>query len=175
VTVETWDAIRGRRSVRSFAPRPIEPEHVERILDAGRRAPSSKNTQRWEFVLVEDREQLRRLSEVGDFAGHLAGATAAVALIVPEAEDPERREWVAFDVGHASENMMLAARDLGIGSVHAAVYDEALAREILGLPEGWRCFALISFGYPDDAATFERPAIKGNRRPLEEIVHRDRW
>jgi len=175
VTVETWDAIRGRRSVRAFARRPVEPEHLRRILDAGRRAPSSKNTQRWEFVLVEEREQLRRLSEVGDFAGHLAGAAAAVALIVPDTADPSLGEWLAFDAGHASENMMLAARDLGVGSVHAAVYDEALAREILGLPDGWRCFVLISLGYPEGAEAFERPAIKGNRRPLDDIVHRDRW
>jgi nitroreductase len=65
---------------------------------------------------------------------------------------------------------MLAAWAMGIGSVHAAVYDEDLVRELLGYPKGWRCDYVLSFGYPA-----RMPSEPGERRPLEELVHRDRW
>jgi nitroreductase len=173
--VEVWEAIRTRKAVREFDGRPLGPEHLERILDAGRRAPSSKNEQRWAFVVVTDREKLRALSETGRYASHVAGAGAAVAIVVPEAREDWRRESIAMDSGQAAENMMLAAWELGIGSVHAAVYEEAAARGLLGFPEGWRCDYMLSFGYPADPAELMRPPRAGGRRPLGEVVHRESW
>ena len=71
--MDVWSAIRTKRMVRRFEPRPLAPEHLTRIVDAGRHAGSSKNQQRWDFVVVEDRDRLRALSEVGPYAGHVAG------------------------------------------------------------------------------------------------------
>ena len=163
------------RAVRSFAERPIEPEKLERILNAGRRAPSSMNHQRWSFVLCTERATLRRLATVGDYAGHLAGAAAGIALITPDATEDSEVESIAFDLGHCAQNMMLAAWELGIGSVHATVYDEGLARQILGYPEGHRCRYVFSFGYPANPDDLTRRPSKGGRKPLAEIVHRERW
>lgn len=168
-------AIRTKRMIRSFAPRPLEPDVLERILDAGRHAPSSKNMQRWDFVVVEDRERLRRLVEVGPFAGHLAGAAAAVGLVTPDPRGPDSTPSIAWDAGLAAENMMLAAWGLGVGSCPATVYEQELAREMLGYPADRWCGWLLSFGYPADPADLTRPPRRGGRKALDDLVHRERW
>jgi nitroreductase len=173
--METWTAIRTKRMVRQFADRPLASEHLQRILDAGRHAASSKNQQRWDFIAVEDRARLRALSGVGQYAGHIAGAAAAIALVTPDPTRPGASLSLVWDLGLAAENMMLAAWELGIGSCPATVYDQALAREILGHPDDRWCGFILSFGYPADADDLTRPPRAGGRRPLEELVHRERW
>ncbi len=79
-----WDAIARKRAIRRFAAEPLAPDHLDRILRAGRHAPSSKNRQRWTFIVCEDREHLRELAAVGPFADHIAGAAVAVALVTPD-------------------------------------------------------------------------------------------
>jgi len=170
--METWEAIRSRRNVRSFDDRPLPEDHLGEILEAGRRAPSSQNWQPWDFVVVTDREQLARLAQTWRGAGHVAGSAATIALVasVPE---PERRATLYYDLGQATMSIMLAAAGLGIGSCHSAVGDQDLAREVLGLPPGTFCAYMISLGYPADRplSLIRRPS----RRPLDEVVHRDRW
>jgi nitroreductase len=166
----TWEAIRTQRAVRRFEDREIPDDVLLRILDAGRRAPSSMNEQRWDFVVVTDPQRLRELARVGEYADHIAGAAAAVALITPVADEDWRRESIAFDLGQAAQSMMLAAWSQGVGSVHAAVYDEDLARELLGYPKGFRCDYLVSFGYPAGP-----PTTEGSRRPFDDVVRRERW
>jgi nitroreductase len=171
------DAIDGYRAIRQFDTRSIPAQDLDAILRAGRRAPSSKNTQRWGFVAVTDRDTLERLSKVGDFAGHLAGAAAGVAIVVPDGGDgdSDARAWIAFDSGQAAQNMLLTAWSLGIGGVHAAVYDQDATRGILGYPRESRCDLILSFGYPADPALLTANRRQGGRLPLDEIVHRDRW
>jgi nitroreductase len=171
----TWEAIDSVRVVRTFADRPIEPAALERILNAGRRAGSSKNLQRWAFVVCGDREHLRELSTVGPYAGHLAGATAAIALVTPDPHAEGAPLSIEFDIGRAAQNMVLAAWELGIGSVPATVYDQARAAELLGLPDGMHCEYVLSFGYPADEAVLTAPKRAGGRRPLAELVHQERW
>jgi nitroreductase len=172
--VNVWDAIRTKRMVRRFDPRPLPEEAIERIVDAGRHAGSSKNLQRWDFILVRDREQLQALSKVGAYAGHLAGATIAIALVTPDPKpgDPLSVMW---DLGLAAENMVLAAWELGIGSCPATVYDQALARSLLGYPEDRHCEYLLSFGYPADEADLTRPAKAGGRKAVSDVIHEGRW
>ena len=161
--------------MRAFADRPIPDAALDRILDAGRRAPSSKNTQPWEFVVVTDADRLRQLSEVGHYAGHLAGAPAAIFFVTEDPERPEALAKVLYDVGHATQSMMLVALELGIGSVHAAVYDREMAARILGLPPGRRCDFGMSIGFPARAGLLDEPRRKVPRRPLAELLHRERW
>jgi len=175
LVMDTWDAIRSRRAVRRFDGRPLDAAHLDRILDAGRRAGSSKNTQRWDFIVVEDRERLGALAAVGPFAGHLAGAAAAVALVTPDPRAPGTPLSVMWDLGLAAGNMSLAAWALGIGSCPATVYEQAAAREILGYPADRHCEFVLSFGYPADPEDLTRAPRPGGRRPLDEIVHRERW
>jgi nitroreductase len=164
------EAIRSQRAVRRFGDRPIADDVLEEILDAARRAPSSMNEQRWAFVLVTDPKRLRALAGIGDYAEHVASAAAAVALVTPEAEEDWRSESIAFDLGQCAQNLMLAAWERGIGSAHAAVYDQDLARELLGYPRDRRCDYVLGLGYPA-----EPPGGPGRRLRLDQLLHRDRW
>ena len=170
-----WDAVSSRRVVRRFADRPLEDEHLDRILRAGRRANSSKNLQRWAFIVARDRDHLRELAEVGPWAGHLAGAAAAVALVTPDPSKTGVPLSVMFDLGMAADSMILTAWELGIGSVPATVYEQDLARSLLGYPEDHHCEFLLSFGYPLDPDDLTRPLQSGGRRPLDDVVHEERW
>ena len=125
--------------------------------------------------MVRDRAHLQALTAVGDWAKHLAGAAVAVALVTPDPGGPDAHESIRFDLGQAAQNMMLAAWELGIGSVPATVYDFELARELLGYPADHTCEYLLSFGYPADASDLTRPKRAGGRRPLAEMVHEERW
>ena len=171
--METWDAIRARRNVRSYEDRPIAPEDLERILEAARRSPSSTNQQAWDFVAVTERERLRELARVWSWAKHVGTSAATIALVMPASEDAEDRETYQYDLGQATMSIMLAAADLGIGSCHASVGDQALARELLGLPEDRECPVLISLGYPADRPL--EPIARPRRRPFDDVVHRERW
>lgn len=173
--MSVWDAVSSRRVVRRFANRPLDDAHLERILHAGRRANSSKNQQRWAFVVVRDRERLRHLAEVGPWAGHLAGAAAAIALVIPDPATTKAPLSVLFDLGMAADEMILVAWELGIGSVPATVYRQGLARELLGYPEDHHCEFLLSFGYPADLDDLTRPLKAGGRKPLSDLVHEERW
>lgn len=168
-------AISTKRAVRAFTAAPLEPDHLDRILRAGRRSGSSKNLQRWDFIVCRDRDHLHELSSVGPFAGHLAGAAAAVALVTPSPEAADAPLSVMFDLGQVAAYMMLAAWELGVGSVPATVYEQELARTLLGYPETHHCEYLLSFGYPADQAVLTAPNRAGRRRPLDEIVHDERW
>lgn len=167
------EAIRTKRAVRRFAPAPLPEDAVRAILNAGRRAQSSKNTQPWQFVAVMDKAVLARLAQTGDFAGHLAGAALGVVLVAPD--EPERRDWLMFDLGQAASYMQLAGWELGIGSAIATIYHPEQAQAILGVPAGWRCDVALSFGYPADASVLSAVPRPGGRKPLEEMIHRDRW
>ncbi|MBA2634321.1 MAG: nitroreductase family protein [Chloroflexi bacterium] len=169
--METWQAINSIRVIREFADRPLAAEHVERILNAGRRAGSSKNEQRWAFIVIRDREHLEELAEVGRYAGHLAGAAVAVALISPEPSTTSH----TWDMGRAAQNMVLAAWELGVGSVPATVYDHELAHRLLGLPSDRRCDYLLSFGYPADPSQLSAPNRSGGRLALADLIHEERW
>jgi len=171
--METWDAIRARRDVRGYTDEPLTREELERILEAGRRAPSSQNWQPWDFVVVTDRDALRELSQVWRGARHVAESAATIALVAPVHEDHLQRERVQYDLGQATANIMLVAADLGIGSGHAAVTDQEQAQRVLGFPDGYFCAYLIGLGYPADRPL--RPLQKPERRPFDDVVHWDRW
>ncbi len=166
------DAIRLKRAVRKFTPDPLPEDTILAILNAGRRAQSSKNTQPWHFIAITDKATLKNLSECGEWAGHLAGAALGVALLT---ENPEEKFQRLFDLGQAAAYMQLAAWELGVGSCLASIYQPEKAREILGFPPEWHLRIAISFGYPGDADKLTARPRKGGRRPFAEIVHREQW
>ncbi|HEV8489109.1 MAG TPA: nitroreductase family protein [Candidatus Limnocylindrales bacterium] len=173
--MDVWTAVSTKRAIREFAARPIEEDRLRRILDAGRRAGSSKNLQRWAFVVCRDRGHLAELARVGPYAGHLAGAAAGIALVTPDPATADAPLSIMWDLGQAAENMMLVAWEMGIGSVPATVYDHDLARRLLGYPADRKCEFLLSFGYPADPARLTAPPRAGGRKSLDEVVHRERW
>lgn len=166
------DAIRLKRAVRKFTPDPLPEEAILAILNAGRRAQSSKNTQPWHFIAITDQGILKQLSECGEWAGHLAGAALGVAIVHP---DPGERFQILFDIGQCAAYMQLAAWELGIGSCMATIYEGDLARKALGFPEDYQIRFAISFGYAAEAEQITAAPRKGGRRSLDEIVHRERW
>ena len=171
--METWDAITSRRNVRAFDDRPVSDEDLDRILEAGRRAPSSRNWQPWDFVVVTDRGQLAELAKVWQGAGHVANSAATVGFVAPVPDGQRQSALLQYDLGQATMAMMIAAADLGVGTAHAAVADQELARSLLGFPEDRFLAYVMSVGYPADRAL--RPIRRPNRRPFEEVVHRGRW
>lgn len=128
---------------------------LERILQAGRRSGSSRNSQPWHFVVIQDRQRLAALSRCGRFAQHLAGAAAAIVVAMNDARH-------AFDAGRCAQNMMLAAWSMGVGSCPATLHDAARARSVLGVPDRMAVAMALSFGYPHP----------GGRGPLERAVLR---
>jgi nitroreductase len=170
-----WEAISRRRAIRTFLDRPLEPAHLDRILAAGRRSGSSKNLQRWEFIVCRERAHLRELSALGPWAGHVAGAAVAIALVTPDPHVPDAPLSILFDLGQAAAQMQIVAWELGIGSCPATVYEPDLARRLLGYPADRYCEYLLSFGYPADPSRLTAPPAPGGRRPMAEIVHEERW
>ena len=171
--METWDALRARRNVRSYDDRPIPEADLERVLEAGRRAPSASNRQRWDFVLVTDRARLEELATVWQGAGHVAGSAATVVLVAPVADDARSRQLDQYDLGQATMAMALAATDLGIGSGHAAIGDKETCRQILGVPEDHDPLYLLALGYPADRPL--SPIGRPNRRAFDDVVHHGQW
>jgi nitroreductase len=166
------EAIRTKRAVRKFKDEALHEEVVKAILNAGRRSQSSKNEQGWQFLAIRDKSILKVLSECGNWAGHLAGAALGVAILTP---DPTGKFQIMFDAGQAAAFMQLAAWELGVGSVPASIYEHEKAREILGFPPEWHLRIALSFGYPLDEEKLTAVPRKGGRKPLEEIVHWEKW
>jgi nitroreductase len=171
--VDTWDAIRARRNVRSYRPDPVPDGDLQRIAEAGWRAPSASNRQPWDFVIVTDAGRLQGLSTVWQGARHIASAPAAIALVAPVPPDERRKLLDQYDLGQATMAMMLVATDLGIGTGQSAVGDQDRARAILGVPDDHVVAYLLGLGYPADRPL--TPISKPNRRPFDEVVHRGNW
>ena len=169
--MDAYQTIISLRSVRRFdLSKPIADEAVQRILQAGRMSGSSKDTQPWWFIVITERATLLALSKTGDYAQHLAGASVAIAIVF----DPQfyRGE---FDSGRAVQNMMLAAWNDGIGSCIASMHRESDAKAVLGVPENLRLQHIISFGYPLPGDQSIPAVGRRPRKPLAEIVRRERW
>jgi nitroreductase len=166
------EAIRTKRAVRKFTDQPLSEQETFAILNAGRRSQSSKNDQGWQFIAIRDRSILEALSRCGQWAGHIAGAALAVALLTP---DPAQKFQIMFDAGQAAAFMQLAAWELGIGSCPASIYELDKAREILGFPAEWHLRIVLSFGYPAEAAKLIEEPRKGGRKKLDEVVHWEKW
>jgi nitroreductase len=170
--MNVYEAIQKKRAVREYKDRKLPDDAVNRIINAGRRAQSSKNTQPWHFIVIQDKSTLKALSELGNWATHIAGAAMAVAIITP---NPDTRFSIMFDAGQSASYLQLAAWELGIGSCLATIYETEKARALLGIPEDFHIRIAISFGYPADESVMVRPLKKGGRKPFDEVVHMERW
>jgi nitroreductase len=170
--MQVVEAIHMKRAARTFKAESLPDEYIQAILNAGRRAQSAKNMQPWQFVAITDPAILAALSELGTYAGHLAGAALGVAILTP---DPAQRWSIMFDAGQAAAYMQLAAWELGIGSCPATIYQPEEARELLGFPDEWHIRVALSFGYPDDEHALTQVPSSGGRKDIEAITHWDHW
>jgi nitroreductase len=159
--MDTWLAVASRREVRDYADTPLPEEVVDRILDAGRLAGSSRNSQQWEFVVVSDRDAL---AETVFAPANVRGAALAVAIAGTAG---------SFDVGRAAENMLLAAWSEGVGSCPNGIRDRDAAERLVGAPVS----IVLTFGYPakprdPESRSAEEWSARANRKPFDEVVRR---
>lgn len=166
------EAIRTKRAVREFRKEPIPEKDVLAILNAGRRAQSSKNRQAWRFIAIQDRETLKKVSKMGTFAGHIAGAALGVLILTPP---PAKFYGALFDAGQAAAYMQLAAWELGIASCLATLHKPDKAYELLDIPEEWQVLMAISFGYPAERKGVHFRPLRGGRRDFNETVNWEKF
>ncbi len=166
------EAIRRKRAIRDFTDEPLPDEVATAILKAGRRSQSSKNRQAWRFIAIRERDTLRQLSKLGQFAGHLAGAAMGVLILTPP---PEKFYGALFDAGQAAAYMQLAATELGVGSCLATLYESEKVSALLGIPEDWQALMAISFGYPAEKEKLRLAKLLRGRKDFDEVVKWERW
>lgn len=157
---ETYDFILGLRAIRDYKPEPLSNDDLGAILEAGRWTGSSKNRQDWSFVAVTDPERLRGLAEHGDFTQPVRDSAATVVLV----QEPGGN---MFDIGRAAQNMMLAARAIGVASCPITLHRDKDSAAFLGVPYGAVARYAIALGYPTDEA---RPRNFGGRKKAADVV-----
>lgn len=161
------EKILKRRSIRHYKRKSIPDEIRDRILEAGRQAPSAANRQPWHFVVVTDAELKGRLA-TGRYNSFIEeSAFTVVGVVLPY--DRVSEKWGVVDVTIAMQNMVLAAEVQGVGSCWIGDFKEEEVKRLLGMPEEAKVVALITMGFPD-----EQPEPKP-KKPLSEIVHYNRW
>ena len=171
--MNVWDAIQSKRAIRQFRDEPLQPAHIDRILNAGRRSQSSKNSQPWHFIAVQDKARLAQIAELGAGMGHVAGAALCVVIVVPTQN--ERTLWHFFDAGQSAAYMQLAGAEIGVGSCLGTIYEPDKARVLLGIPADYQTRLVISFGYPADADAARQPLQAGGRRHIDDVAHWETW
>ncbi len=173
--MEFQEVIAGRRSIRKYKPDPVEKEKLRAILEAGRLAPSWKNLQCWQFIVVETPEGKEKVIEAfaEDNPGKKALASAPVLIVIcgdPKASgDQDDKDYYLVDLGIAFEHVILAAHNLGLGTCFMGLFKEAILKENLNVPDGWRVVGVTPVGYPDQDPK-PRP-----RKELGEIVFSESW
>lgn len=169
--MEFSEVAASRRSIRHFEDRDVPAELVDRIIAAGMSAPSAGNQQPWHFVVVTDRETLDVIPDTQPYAKMTREAQVAIVLCA-DASDVRWPQFWPQDLSACAQTMMLAARDLGLGSVWVGVYPledrmDAL-RELLGIPDSIAPFAIVPLGWPADE-------FKTVDRVKPERIHREAW
>ena len=171
--METWDALTARRQERAYADTPVDDADLRRVLEAGRRSPSARNLQRWDFVVITDPTAKADLARTWQGAGWTPGAPVVIAVVAPETDDEWQTLSIEYDLGQATTAITVAATDLGLASGQSSCRDQDLARSILGFPAGHYCSKLVTLGHP--AGRPLAPIRNPDRRPFDEVVHWGRW
>lgn len=171
--MELEEAIRNRRSIRSYKDRPVEDEKIEKILEAARWAPSAGNLQSVEYVVVRDAETKEKLSDASHGQAQPGDSPVNIVVCVnfPKISNYGRRGGELYSIqesGACIQNLMLAAHSMGLGTCWIGAFDEDAVRKIIGTPGDVRPVGVITVGYPD-----EEPG--SSRRDLKEIVFREKY
>jgi nitroreductase len=181
--MDVLEAIKKRRSIRSFKSTPVEQKTLDAILEAGRLAPSWANTQTWRFVIIQDNIVKTQLADSATALGSRNNSVLKEAPVViaacaemnragyREGKPTTDKEgyWFMFDAALALENMVLEAQELGIGTLYIGAFDAKKAGNVLGMPEGYSCVILLPLGYPN-----EQPEAR-QRKEISEIVFKNRF
>ena len=162
----TKEAIVTRRSSRVFSEKSVPHNLIEELIDAARQAPTARNVQPWEFIVVTDPDKRKAIAEICDYGKFIKDAGACIVVVA------KNTKYYLEDGSAATENILLAATELGLGSCWVAGDKKPYADKILkflGVPEGYRLISSVSIGYPAGEPT--TPA----KRLLKEVIHWERF
>jgi nitroreductase len=160
--MDVFEAVRTVLAVRNYMEKPVPPEVVQRIVEAGRLTASSMNRQPWHFVIIDDRETLQQLGSVARTGPYIAQAPLAIVVVV------ERTAFAVSDASRAIQSMILTAWSEGLGSNWVGFLGLTEVNTLLGIPEDLDVLAILPFGYPSQAVG----KGKKQRKPLSEVARR---
>ncbi len=172
-----YDAIVSKRDTRDYTDQPISDEVLQRVLQAGRMAGSTKNEESNRLIVVRDQAVQNALAESGDFSSWIGTSAVIIGIAVPLG--PLRGFDVGplrgFDVGRMAQNMMVAAHAEGLGSCPVTLQHQDKARTAVGLPDDWDMTMVVTLGWPGPDAPDSKSTPKRTRVPLDQLVRYDRW
>ncbi len=173
------DVISARKSVREYADKPVEEDKLSKVLDAARLAPSWANKQCCRYIVVKDKAKIQELA--GRFGWLKQAPVIIVACADPkDSGDRNGMNYYLVDVGISMQQLVLAATALELSSCWIGAFDEATVKKVLGVPENIKVVAMTPLGYPAKKEGIGSKIIKtaigsGKRKPLEEIIHHEKW
>jgi nitroreductase len=178
--MDFMDVVAARKSVRSYADKPVEEEKLSKVLEAARLAPSWANKQCCRYVVVKDKAKIQELA--GGFNGWLKQAPVIVVACADpkDAGTHDGMNYYLVDVGISMQQLILAATDMELGTCWIGGFDEAKIKKALGIPENIKVVAMTPLGYPADKEGLGSKLRKtviggGKRKPLAEIIHQEKW
>jgi nitroreductase len=157
---DTYEFVLGLRAIRDYEATPLSNEDLEAILEAGRWTGSSKNRQSWSFIAITDPDRIQGLAEHGDFTQPVRDSVATIVLV----QEPDGN---MFDIGRAAQNMMLAAKAIGVASCPITLHRDQDAADFLGIRDGAVARYAISLGYP---AADAKPRNFGGRKKAADVI-----
>ena len=164
--MDTFEAINKRASVREYQSRAIEKELLEKLVDAGRRAPTARAVEPWEFVVIQQRQTLNKLGQISNSGRFIKDAAACIAIFCQDTK------YYLEDGCAATENILLAASNLNLGACWVAGDKKPYVNEVaklLGVPAGLKLVSLISLGWP------KKEASQVKTRSLQEVIHWEKF
>ena len=160
-----------RKSIRNFRPEEIEKEKVDRILEAGRRAPSAKNRQQWRFIIIEDKSVREKIKNAAYGQEYFEQAPVVIAVCTTNIEYrmPNGQLSYPVDLSFAASFMILQAVHEGLGTCCVTTYDEQMVKDILTIPHAMRIVMLVVLGYTDETPE------QTSRKPVKKIISYNHW
>ncbi|MDP8315580.1 MAG: nitroreductase family protein [Candidatus Celaenobacter antarcticus] len=184
--MNVYEAILSRKSIRSYDTKQLEDDKLDKILEAGRLAPSWQNKQCWQYVVVKDKDTIGKLALKSGLISKSNFFIKDAPVVIVACANPNDsghlngQDYYLVDVAISFQQMMLAAWEMGIGSCWLGAFNDKKVQEILGIPEKLKVVALSPFGYPKDKDSLYAKAIKTfagskKRKDIEKIVHWEKW
>ncbi len=184
--MDFWELIKQRKSYRNFSSQPVEPDKIYKVLDAARLAPSWQNRQCWRFIVVKDKETIKKIGQLRPLNYNINFFLRHVPAIIVACANPKDSghrhgiDYYLVDVSIAMEHLVLAATDLGLATCWIGAFDEQMIKDVLEIPKEIRVVALTPLGYaaekPNIVDKISKIVAKGtNRKKIEEIAYFEKW
>ncbi len=171
--MDVFEAVQERKSIRAYQDKPVPRETIERILEAGRLAPSARNTEPWHFIIVTGKEKRKRLSE-GLYAKFVPQAPVVIVACGDKKASPD---WYAVDTSLAVENMVLTAVSEGLGTCCVGSFDEADVKAALKIPANFEVLAMLTVGYAKEKLDLSSKILRlvRTRKLLSEVASEEEF